>query len=48
MVTIALGSLCPGLVPCVAPWRFTDRYGIYVDEVLRAVYGAALNKYVEL
>ena len=38
--TIVLGYLCPGLEPCAAPWQFTYRHGIYVDEVLRAAYGA--------
>ena len=46
--TIVLGYLCPGLVPCAAPWRFAGRHGIYVDEVLHAAYGATVNECVEV
>ena len=46
--TIIHGYLCPGLMPYAAPRRFTCRHGIYVDKVLRAAYGAAVNECVEV
>ena len=46
--TIVLGYLCLGLEPCAAPWRFAYRHGIYVDEVLRAAYGATVDECVEV
>ena len=36
------------LEPCAAPWRFAYRHGIYVDEVLRAAYGATVDECVEV
>ena len=46
--TIVLVYLRLGLEPCAAPWRFAYRHGIYVDDVLGAVYGATMDECVEI